>query len=37
MGRPSQIALGLTVTGGRLVRATIGGSAVVVSEGALRL
>jgi trans-2,3-dihydro-3-hydroxyanthranilate isomerase len=37
MGRPSQITLGLTVEEGRLVRATIGGSAVVVSEGALRL
>ncbi|WP_293867309.1 PhzF family phenazine biosynthesis protein [uncultured Alsobacter sp.] len=37
MGRPSQIALGLTVDGGVLTRATIGGSAVVVSEGALRL
>ncbi|MCZ8108092.1 MAG: PhzF family phenazine biosynthesis protein [Burkholderiales bacterium] len=37
MGRPSQITLGLTVQGGRLVRATIGGSAVIVSEGALRL
>lgn len=37
MGRPSQITLGLTVEGGRLTRATIGGSAIVVSEGALRL
>lgn len=37
MGRPSQITLGLTVAGGRLERATIGGSAVIVSEGALRL
>jgi trans-2,3-dihydro-3-hydroxyanthranilate isomerase len=37
MGRPSQIVLGLTVEAGALVRATIGGSAVVVSEGALRL
>jgi trans-2,3-dihydro-3-hydroxyanthranilate isomerase len=37
MGRPSQIALGLTVANGVLTRATIGGSAVVVSEGALRL
>jgi trans-2,3-dihydro-3-hydroxyanthranilate isomerase len=37
MGRPSQITLGLTVEGGALKRATIGGHAVVVSEGALRL
>lgn len=37
MGRPSQITLGLTVEKGRLVKATIGGCAVVVSEGALRL
>lgn len=35
MGRPSQIALELTVTDGVLVSARIGGSAVVVSEGAL--
>lgn len=37
MGRPSLITLGLTVAEGQLVRATIGGSAVVVSEGSLRL
>ncbi len=37
MGRPSQIVLGLTVEGGELTRATIGGSAVIVSEGSLRL
>jgi trans-2,3-dihydro-3-hydroxyanthranilate isomerase len=37
MGRPSQITLGLSVEHGRLMKATIGGSAVVVSEGALRL
>jgi trans-2,3-dihydro-3-hydroxyanthranilate isomerase len=37
MGRPSQITLGLTVEGGRLTKATIGGTAVVVSEGALRV
>jgi trans-2,3-dihydro-3-hydroxyanthranilate isomerase len=37
MGRPSQITLGLSVEGGRLTRATIGGSAIVISEGALRL
>jgi trans-2,3-dihydro-3-hydroxyanthranilate isomerase len=36
MGRPSQIHLGLSVEGGALVRATIGGAAVLVSEGALR-
>jgi trans-2,3-dihydro-3-hydroxyanthranilate isomerase len=37
MGRPSKITLGLTVEKTGLVRATIGGSAVVVSEGSLRL
>ena len=37
MGRPSEILLGLTLEEGRLARATIGGSAVVVAEGALRL
>lgn len=35
MGRPSQIALTLTVKGGALVSATIGGAAVVMSEGVL--
>lgn len=35
MGRPSQIALELTVAEGRLVSARIGGSAVKVSEGVL--
>lgn len=35
MGRPSQIVLELTVAGGALVSARIGGSAVVVSEGVL--
>lgn len=35
MGRPSQIELGLTVSGGALVSARIGGGAVVVSEGTL--
>jgi trans-2,3-dihydro-3-hydroxyanthranilate isomerase len=33
MGRPSQIELGLSVQGGALMRATIGGSAVIVSDG----
>jgi trans-2,3-dihydro-3-hydroxyanthranilate isomerase len=33
MGRPSQIELGITVEGGALVRATIGGSAIIVSDG----
>ena len=33
MGRPSQIELGMTVQGGTLTRATIGGSAVIVSDG----
>ena len=37
MGRPSKITLGLTVKDEALVRATISGSAVVVSEGSLRL
>jgi len=37
MGRPSQIRLGLSVEGGALVRATIGGSAVVIADGTLRL
>lgn len=37
MGRPSKITLGLTVQDGALSRATIGGSAVMVSEGSLRL
>ena len=33
MGRPSQIELGMTVGGGALTRATIGGSAIIVSDG----
>jgi trans-2,3-dihydro-3-hydroxyanthranilate isomerase len=33
MGRPSQIELGLSVQGGALRRATIGGSAVIVGDG----
>jgi trans-2,3-dihydro-3-hydroxyanthranilate isomerase len=33
MGRPSQIRLGLEVRGGVLVSATIGGAAIIVSEG----
>jgi trans-2,3-dihydro-3-hydroxyanthranilate isomerase len=37
MGRPSQIELHLTVEGGELVKAAIGGSAVLVSEGQLHL
>ena len=37
MGRPSLISLGLVVEGGALASATIGGSAVIVSEGTLRL
>lgn len=37
MGRPSQIDLHLTVEDGVLVKAAIGGSAVIVSEGSLRL
>lgn len=35
MGRPSQIALELSVAEGKLVSARIGGSAIKVSEGAL--
>ncbi|MGE7473024.1 PhzF family phenazine biosynthesis protein [Bosea sp. NPDC003192] len=35
MGRPSQIELTLTVEGGALPSATIGGAAVVMSEGVL--
>ena len=35
MGRPSLISLGLVVEGGQLRSATIGGSAVIVSEGKL--
>lgn len=35
MGRPSQIALELSVRNGALVSARIGGSAIVVSEGVL--
>jgi len=35
MGRPSDITLTLTVSGGKLAKATIGGEAVLVSEGRL--
>jgi trans-2,3-dihydro-3-hydroxyanthranilate isomerase len=35
IGRPSQIELGLRVVDGTLVSATIGGMAVVMSEGQL--
>ena len=37
MGRPSRIALGFAVEGGMLRSASIGGSAVIVSSGALDL
>jgi trans-2,3-dihydro-3-hydroxyanthranilate isomerase len=37
MGRPSLISLGLEIEGGALRSATIGGSAVIVSEGTLHL
>jgi trans-2,3-dihydro-3-hydroxyanthranilate isomerase len=37
MGRPSLLSLGLEVEGGGLRAATVGGSAVVVAEGKLRL
>lgn len=33
MGRPSQIELGMTVVNGTLTEATIGGSAIIVSDG----
>jgi trans-2,3-dihydro-3-hydroxyanthranilate isomerase len=33
MGRPSQIELGMTVKAGALVNATIGGAAIIVSDG----
>mgnify|MGYP002141230625 CR=1 FL=1 len=33
MGRPSQIELGMTVGDGVLTRATIGGGAIIVSDG----
>lgn len=33
MGRPSQIELGMVVEGGVLTRATIGGNAILVSDG----
>lgn len=35
MGRPSLIELGLTIGGGRLASATIGGSAVLVTQGSI--
>jgi len=37
MGRPSQIRLEMDVEGGALTTARIGGSAVIVSEGVLRI
>ena len=37
MGRPSLIALGLVIEDGALASATIGGSVVIVSSGALDL
>jgi len=33
MGRPSQIELGMTIEGGALTSATIGGGAIIVSDG----
>jgi trans-2,3-dihydro-3-hydroxyanthranilate isomerase len=35
MGRPSKIDLGLTISGGKLAAGTIGGGAVVVTEGVI--
>jgi trans-2,3-dihydro-3-hydroxyanthranilate isomerase len=37
MGRPSRITVSLTIADGRLVQARIGGEAVIVSEGQLRV
>lgn len=37
MGRPSRIGLAFTVAGGKLISAAIGGSAVMVAQGALEL
>jgi trans-2,3-dihydro-3-hydroxyanthranilate isomerase len=37
MGRPSLITLGLDVVDGKLMEASIGGSAVLVQEGMLHL
>lgn len=37
MGRPSQIELGLEISAGLLVSATIGGHAVIVSEGTIEV
>lgn len=35
MGRPSLIGLDMTLADGKLTSATIGGSAVIVSEGTI--
>ena len=37
MGRPSLINLGMTVEGGALVAASIGGAAIVVCEGEIEI
>ena len=37
MGRPSQIDLQITIENGALTSAEIGGGAVVIAEGTLRL
>lgn len=37
IGRPSRITVSLTIADGRLVQARIGGEAVIVSEGQLRV
>ncbi len=37
MGRPSEIVLTLTISGGHLAEASIGGSAVVLSEGVMEI
>jgi trans-2,3-dihydro-3-hydroxyanthranilate isomerase len=35
MGRPSLIELGLSIRGGKLVAAAVGGAAVIVSDGTI--
>ncbi len=37
MGRPSLIALGVTMQGGALASATVGGPAIIVTEGTIEV
>ena len=37
MGRPSFIGLAVTIASGRVIRAAIGGSAVMIAQGTLDL